>query len=67
MKKSKGSQILMAVRKSEPKKKRVTFFVAETTKDSLAIWCHEHEITESGAIEGMIRATVPLRYFKEEG
>ena len=66
MKQTKETQILAAIRKTDPKKKRVTFFIAERTKHALANWCHENEITESGAIEEMIKATVPTKYFKEK-
>jgi hypothetical protein len=64
MKQTKEDQILAAVRKAEPKKKRVTFFIAESTKSALAAWCRDNEITESSAIEEMIKATVPSRYFE---
>ena len=62
----KEDQVLAAVRKAEPKKKRVTFFIAESTKGALAAWCRENKITESGAIDEMIKATVPARFFKAE-
>ena len=65
MKSVKESQVLDATRRANPKKKRVTFFIAEATKDALADWCGDNQITESGAIEEMIKATVPTRYFKE--
>jgi Replication regulatory protein RepB. len=65
MKTGKEDQILTALRKAEPKKKRVTFFITEKSKDALASWCEKHDVTESGAIEEMIRATVPERYFKK--
>lgn len=57
--------VLNAIRKAEPKKKRVTFFITEQAKDALADWCKRHDVTESGAIEEMIRATVPERFFKK--
>lgn len=57
--------ILAAVRRSEPKKKRVTFFISETTKAALAKWCQQNAITESSAIEEMIKDTVPSRFFKD--
>ena len=52
-------QVLDALRKSSTKKKRVTFFIAESIKEALAAWCRQHEVTESGAIEEMIKATIP--------
>lgn len=58
--------ILAAIRKSEPKKKRVTFFITEEGKEALARWCEKNDIAESSAIEAMIRATVPSRYFAEQ-
>lgn len=65
MNQSKESQVLNAIRRAEPKKKRVTFFITEQAKDALANWCEKHDVTESGAIEEMIRSTVPERYFKK--
>jgi len=65
MKTIKEDLILSAVRKAEPRKKRVTFFISEISKTALAQWCNEHEITESSAIEEMIKATVPTRYFEK--
>lgn len=62
----KESQILAAIRKSEPKKKRVTFFISANAKSGLAAWCEKHGVTESSAIEEMIRATVPEKFFKQE-
>lgn len=62
---TKEQNILEAVRKANPKKIRVTFFVTEDAKTALADWCHEKAITESAAVEAMIRATVPSRFFKE--
>ena len=62
---SKESQVLAAIRKSEPKKKRVTFFISEEAKEALASWSDKNEVTESAAIEQMIRTTLPDRYFKE--
>jgi hypothetical protein len=61
----KEAQILAAVRRAELKKKRVTFFITEESKDALAAWCREKGVTESGTIEQMIKATVPVRFFEE--
>lgn len=60
-------RVLAALKKSHPKKKRVTFFLTEKSKAALALWCAKHEVSESGAIEEMIKATVPERFFKREG
>ena len=57
-------QVLAAVRSVERKKKRVTFFITEDSKAALARWCHEHDVTESGTVEEMIKATIPAKYFK---
>jgi replication regulatory protein RepB len=65
MNSSKETQILTAIRNSEPKKKRVTFFITEQAKDALATWCEKHDVTESGAIEEMIRATIPEKFFRK--
>jgi hypothetical protein len=62
----KEEQILAAVRRAELKKKRVTFFITEESKYALADWCEKNDIAESSAIEAMIRATVPARYFRKE-
>jgi len=62
----KEAQVLSAIRKAEPKKKRVNFFISETGKEALATWCEKNGVSESSAIEAMIRATVPSRFFKEE-
>jgi len=62
----KEQQILEAIKRLERKKKRVTFFISETGKDALAEWCKKNGITESGAVEEMIRTTVPSRFFKEK-
>jgi hypothetical protein len=66
MKRPSEIQILSAVRKRDPKKKRVTFFISKMSKYGLATWCQEKGVTESGTIEEMIRAVVPSRYFKEK-
>lgn len=58
-------QVLAAIRKNEPKKKRVNFFISEVAKKALARWCEKNDVSESSAIEHMIRATVPDRYFEE--
>jgi hypothetical protein len=63
---SKEEQILAAIHRAEPKKKRVTFFITEEGKGALAKWCEKNDIAESSAIEAMIRATVPSNYFKEK-
>lgn len=65
MKPLKEAEILLAVRNADRKKKRVTFFISDMAKAALAAWCKQHDITESGAIEQMIRSTVPEKYFKE--
>jgi hypothetical protein len=62
---SKEAQVLKALQKLEPMKKRVTFFISEQSKSALATWCKKHGFTESGAVEEMIRATVPTQFFKE--
>lgn len=54
----------MAVRRSEPDKKRYTFFLSVEAKAALAEWCNKNGISESEAIDAMIRATVPSKYFK---
>jgi hypothetical protein len=60
------NQVLTALRNPKTlKKKRVTFFITEDVKASLAWWCKDNDVSESGAIEEMIRATVPARYFKK--
>jgi hypothetical protein len=61
---TKETQILTAIRQAEPKKRRVTFFISEVGKEALAAWCEKNGVSESSAIEQMIRATVPARYFK---
>ena len=66
MAKEKAEQVLRAARRAEPKKKRVTFFISKAGKDALAAWCAQNGISESGAVEQMIRLTVPIRYFKGE-
>jgi hypothetical protein len=66
MKDVKEAQILDAIRKGEPTKKRVTFFITERSKSALSEWCRQHEVSESSAIEEMIKATVPARFFKED-
>ncbi len=65
MKDSKETRILAAIQKAEPKKKRVNFFITEAAKEALAAWCEKNDVSESSAIEHMIRETVPTRYFKE--
>jgi hypothetical protein len=64
MKRPSEIQILSAIRKRNLKKKRVTFFISEMSKDALANWCQVKDVTESETIEEMIRAVVPSRYFK---
>jgi len=66
MAKDRENQILTAIKKAEPLKKRVNFFISVSAKEALAAWCEQHEVSESSAIEQMIRETVPDRYFKEE-
>lgn len=63
---SRESQVLTAIRKSEPKKKRVTFFITLNAKAGLASWCEKNGVTESAAIDEMIRATIPRKFFKQE-
>lgn len=63
---SKEAQVLSAIRKSDPKKKRVTFFISKEVKNILAIWCNKNDVTESAAIEQMICSTIPGYYFKSE-
>ena len=64
MKSIKEGEILAAVRNAEPKKKRVNFFITTQAKGALAAWCREHDISESSAIEQMIRAAVPPKFFR---
>jgi hypothetical protein len=67
MKSINENDVLAAVKRAEPKKKRVNFFITVQAKEALASWCSDNgEISESSAIEQMIRAVVPTRYFKEE-
>lgn len=61
----KESVVLARIKKANPVKKRVTFFISEFAKDALASWCEKHGVTESGAIEEMIRATIPEKFFKK--
>jgi hypothetical protein len=61
----KETQVLAAIRKAEPQKKRVNFFISLTAKEALAVWCGKNGVSESSAIEQMIRVTVPMRFFKE--
>lgn len=63
---TKEQEVLTAIKKADPPKKRVTFFISEESKAALASWCEKNGVTESSAIEQMVRATVPSRYFKEE-
>lgn len=65
MKEKKEEILLAAIKKSELKKKRVTFFLTEEAKLALATWCKSHDVTESGAVEEMIRSTLPEKYFQE--
>lgn len=59
------SKVLAELKRSkEPKKKRVTFFLNIEVKDALARWCEDKEVPESRAIEEMIKAVVPGKYFK---
>lgn len=51
-------QILAAVEASNPKKKRVTFFIPETSKRALSQWCRARNVTESSTIDAMIRMLV---------
>lgn len=60
----KESDILSAIKRADPKKKRVNFFISEVAKSALAKWCERNNVSESSAIEQMIRATVPVRYFE---
>ena len=64
MNNTKELQVLEALKKSEPKKKRVTFFITEEAKEALASWCDKHDVTESGTIEELIRSTLPSKFFK---
>jgi hypothetical protein len=64
MNKSKASRLLAAIRRSELQKKRVTFFITEESKEALAAWCKKNGVSESSAIEGLIRETVPKVYFR---
>ncbi|MDR3606245.1 MAG: hypothetical protein P4M08_02565 [Oligoflexia bacterium] len=52
------NQILTAIHKADPKKKRVSFFITVEAKEALARWCKSRDVTESGAIEEMIRLIV---------
>jgi len=61
---SKAETILKEVRRSEPDKKRYTFFLSVDAKAALAEWCNKNGVSESGAIDAMIKATVPSKYFK---
>ncbi|MBS1983805.1 MAG: hypothetical protein JST16_06510 [Bdellovibrionales bacterium] len=65
MSRLKEARVLSEIRKAEPKKKRVNFFISEAAKSALAIWCKKNKVTESSAIEQMIRTTVPAQFFKE--
>ena len=58
-------QVLAELKRSKPQKKRVTFFISEDAKEALASWCQEQKVKESPAIEEMIRAMVPERYFPD--
>jgi hypothetical protein len=51
-------QILASVEASNPKKKRVTFFIPEISKLALSQWCHDRNVTESSTIDAMIRMLV---------
>ena len=62
---TKEFQVLTAIRKAEPKKKRVNFFISAVAKEALAAWCEKNDVSESSAIEQMIRTTVPARFLKE--
>ncbi|MGK5087861.1 hypothetical protein WDW86_09905 [Bdellovibrionota bacterium FG-2] len=56
-------KVLNQLRKPGPKKKRVTFFISEDAKAALAKWCTDKKVKESPALEEMIRAVIPMRYF----
>jgi hypothetical protein len=64
MNEQKASQVLAAIRRAEPNKKRVTFFISIEAKSALAAWCRENGVSESGAVEEMIRSIIPGRHFK---
>lgn len=66
MSKQRETQILAAIRKSEPEKKRVTFFISVESKGALAAWCKKNNVTESSAVEKMIRATTPAQYYRKK-
>lgn len=66
MKENKEQQILESIKRSDPPKKRVTFFITENSKSALANWCKKHSVSESSAIDEMIKASVPDKYFKEK-
>lgn len=62
---TKENRVIAAIRKAEPDKMRVNFFVTIEAKKALAAWCKKYGFTESSAIEAMIRDTVPVRHFGE--
>ncbi len=64
MNKTKASQVIAAIKRSEPHKKRVTFFVSVEAKTALAEWCKHNGVSESSVIDELIRVTVPPRFFK---
>ncbi len=66
MNESKETQVLAAIRKSDPKKKRVNFFISESSKAALGAWSKKNNVSESSAVEQMIRTTIPVRFFKGE-
>lgn len=64
MKNKKEALILNSVRKQDPPKKRVTFFISIESKNAFKRWCEKNAVTESGAVEALIRDVVPQSFFK---
>lgn len=61
----KETKVLVAIRRANPKKKRVNFFISEAAKTGLSRWCKKNGVSESAAIEMMIRETVPNLFLKD--
>jgi hypothetical protein len=59
---------LATIRKPEsPEKMRVTFFITKSSKAALKAWCLANKVSESGAVDLIIKTTVPKQYFAETG
>ena len=64
MKRNTEQEVLAALKKPRATKKRYTFIMETSAKDAFALWCKANEVKESPALEQLIRAMVPPKYFK---